>query len=67
MDLPELEDGGSYQLEFTLKKPEKPVNEHYLNVMIGAVLLMNPGKKLRLGVEPNPIYTKENRIRLLKG
>jgi hypothetical protein len=39
---------------------------HYLNVMIGAVLLMNPGKKFRLGVEPVPIYTEENRIRLLK-
>jgi DNA-binding transcriptional MerR regulator len=65
-DLPKLEDGGSYQLEFTFKRPEKPVNEHYLSVMIGAVLLMNPGKKFRLGVEPVPIYTVENRIRLLK-
>ena len=67
VDLPKLEDGGRYQLEFTLKKPQSPVNVHYLNVMIGAVLLMNPGKKFRLGVEPVPIYTEENRIRLLKG
>ena len=66
-DLPKLADGGRYQVEFTFKKPESPVNEHYLNVMIGAVLLMNPGKKFRLGVEPVPIYTKENRMRLLKG
>ena len=65
-DLPKLADGGRYQLEFTLKKPESPVNVHYLNVVIGAVLLMNPGKKFRLGVEPVPIYTKENRMRLLK-
>ena len=64
--LPKLADGGRYQLEFTFKKPESPMNEHYLNVMIGAVLLMNPGKKFRLGVEPVPIYTKENRMRLLK-
>ena len=52
VDLPKLDDGGRYQLEFTLKKPDKPVNEHYLNVVIGAVQLMNPGKKFRLGVEP---------------
>ena len=39
---------------------------NYLGVMIGAVLLRNPGKKFRLGVEPVPIYTKENRMRLLK-
>ena len=67
VDLPKLEDGGRYQLEFTLKKPQSPVNVHYLNVMIGAVLLRNPGKKFRLGVEPVPIYTEENRIRLLRG
>ena len=42
------------------------MNEHYLNVMIGVVLLMNPGRRFRLGVEPVPIYTKENRMRLLK-
>ncbi len=66
VDLPKLEEGGRYQLEFTLKKPEKPVNEKYLSVMTGAVLLRNPGKKFRLGVEPVPIYTEENRIRLLK-
>ena len=65
-DLPKLEDGGSYQLEFSLQKPEKPVDMNYLGVMIGAVLLRNPGKKFRLGVEPVPIYTEENRIRLLK-
>ena len=65
-DLPELEDGGSYQLEFSLKKPEHPVDMNYLGVMIGAVLLRNPGKKFRLGVEPVPIYTEENTIRLLK-
>ena len=66
-DLPKLEDGGRYQLEFSFKKPEHPVDMNYLGVMIGAVLLMNPGKKFRLGVEPVPIYTEENRIRLLKG
>ena len=66
VDLPKLEEGGRYQLEFTLKKPEKPVNEKCLSVMLGAVLLRNPGKKFRLGVEPVPIYTEENRIRLLK-
>lgn len=66
-DLPKLEDGGRYQLEFTFKKPEHPVDMNYLGVMIGAVLLMNPGKKFRLGVEPVPIYTEENRMRLLKG
>jgi len=65
-ELPELEDGGSYQLEFSFKKPEHPVDMNYLGVMIGAVLLRNPGKKFRLGVEPVPIYTKENRIRLRK-
>ena len=65
-ELPELEDGGSYQLEFSFKKPEHPVDMNYLGVMIGAVLLRNPGKKFRLGVEPVPIYTEENRIRLLK-
>lgn len=65
-DLPELEDGGSYQLEFSLKKPEHPVDMNYLGVMIGAVLLRNPGKMFRLGVEPVPIYTEENTIRLLK-
>ena len=65
-DLPELEDGGSYQLEFSFKRPEHPVDMNYLGVMIGAVLLRNPGKKFRLGVEPVPIYTKENRMRLLK-
>ena len=65
-DLPKLEDGGSYQLEFSFKKPEHPVDMNYLGVMIGAVLLRNPGKKFRLGVEPVPIYTKENRIRLRK-
>jgi DNA-binding transcriptional MerR regulator len=67
VELPKLEDGGRYQLEFTLKKPQSPVNVHYLNVMIGAVLLMNPGKKFHLGVEPVPIYTEENRMRLLRG
>ena len=66
-ELPELEDGGSYQLEFSFKKPEHPVDMNYLGVMIGAVLLRNPGKKFRLGVEPVPIYTEENRMRLLKG
>ena len=66
-DLPELEDGGSYQLEFSFKKPEHPVDMNYLGVMIGAVLLRNPGKKFRLGVEPVPIYTEENRMRLLRG
>lgn len=66
-ELPELEDGGSYQLEFSFKKPEHPVDMNYLGVMIGAVLLRNPGKKFRLGVEPVPIYTKENCMRLLKG
>ena len=66
-ELPELEDGGSYQLEFSFKKPEHPVDMNYLGVMIGAVLLRNPGKKFRLGVEPVPIYTEENRIRLLRG
>ena len=65
-DLPELEDGGSYQLEFSFKRPEHPVDMNYLGVMIGAVLLRNPGKKFRLGVEPVPIYTNENRMRLLK-
>ena len=65
-ELPELEDGGSYQLEFSFKKPEHPVDMNYLGVMIGAVLLRNPGKKFRLGVEPVPIYTEENRMRLLK-
>ena len=65
-ELPELEDGGSYQLEFSFKKPEHPVDMNYLGVMIGAVLLRNPGKKFRLGVEPVPIYTKENCMRLLK-
>ena len=65
-ELPELEDGGSYQLEFSFKKPEHPVDMNYLGVMIGAVLLRNPGKRFRLGVEPVPIYTKENRMRLLK-
>ncbi len=65
-DLPKLEDGGRYQLEFSFKKPEHPVDLNYLGVMIGAVLLMNPGKKFRLGVEPVPIYTEENRMRLLK-
>ena len=66
-ELPELEDGGSYQLEFSFKKPEHPVDMNYLGVMIGAVLLRNPGKKFRLGVEPVPIYTEENRMRLLRG
>lgn len=66
VDLPKLEDGGSYQLEFSFKKPEHPVDMNYLGVMIGAVLLRNPGKKFRLGVEPVPIYTEENRMRLLK-
>ena len=66
VDLPKLEEGGSYQLEYTMKAPEKPVNENYLSVMIGAVLLMNAPRRFRLGVEPIPIYTKENRIRLLK-
>lgn len=66
-ELPELEGGGSYQLEFSFKKPEHPVDMNYLGVMIGAVLLRNPGKKFRLGVEPVPIYTKENRMRLLRG
>ena len=66
-ELPELEDGGSYQLEFSFKKPEHPVDLNYLGVMIGAVLLRNPGKKFRLGVEPVPIYTEENRMRLLRG
>ena len=65
-ELPELEDGGSYQLEFSFKKPEHPVDMNYLGVMIGTVLLRNPGKKFRLGVEPVPIYTEENRMRLLK-
>ena len=66
-DLPELEgELRTYQLEFTFKKPEKPVNEKWFNVLLGAVLLRNPGKKFRLGVEPVPIYTEENRIRLLK-
>lgn len=65
-DLPKLEDGGRYQLEFSFKKPEHPVDMNYLGVMIGAVLLRNPGKKFRLGVEPVPIYTEENRMRLLK-
>ena len=36
-ELPELEDGGSYQLEFSFKKPEHPVDMNYLGVMIGAV------------------------------
>ena len=67
VDLPKLEDGGSYQLEFSFKKPEHPVDMNYLGVMIGAVLLRNPGKKFRLGVEPEPIYTEENRMRLLRG
>lgn len=66
-ELPELEDGGSYQLEFSFKKPEHPVDMNYLGVMIGAVLLRNPGKKFRLGVEPVPIYTEVNRMRLLRG
>lgn len=66
-ELPELEDGGSYQLEFSFKKPEHPVDMNYLGVMIGTVLLRNPGKKFRLGVEPVPIYTEENRMRLLRG
>ncbi len=66
-DLPELEgELRTYQLEFTFKKPEKPVNEKCFSVMLGAVLLRNPGKKFRLGVEPVPIYTKENCMRLLK-
>ena len=60
-ELPELKDGGSYQLEFSLKKRGKPVNEQYLNVMIGAVLLRNPGRRFRLGVEPAVLsYTPEN-------
>jgi DNA-binding transcriptional MerR regulator len=63
-ELPELADGGTYYLEFSLKEPRKPVNEHYLNVMIGAVLLQNEGRRFRLGVEPVPVYSPENRMRL---
>ena len=50
-ELPPLEDGGSYRLELTLAPRPKPINEHYLLVMIGAVLLRNEGKKLRFAVE----------------
>ena len=63
-ELPELADGGTYYLEFSLKEPRKPVNEHYLNVMIGAVLLQNEGRRFRLGVEPVPVHSPENRMRL---
>ena len=63
-DLPELEgELRTYQLEISFRKP---VNEVHVSVMIGAVLLRNPGKKLRLVVNMIPNIDKVNRIRLLR-
>jgi len=45
------------------------VTEHFLNVVIGAVLLRNEGKQLRLGVEPDGAtmgWGEENRLRLMR-
>ena len=68
-ELPELEDGGAYRLCVTLKERPRPVTEHFLNVVIGAVLLRNEGKQLRLGVEPDGAtmgWGEENRLRLMR-
>jgi DNA-binding transcriptional MerR regulator len=66
-ELPPLEDGGTYRLGVCLKEREQPVTEHFLSVVLGAVLLQNQGKKLRLAVQPDEIvFTEENALRLYK-
>ena len=62
-ELPELEELGTYLLEISFRRP---VNEVDISVMMGAMLLRNPGQNSRLVVKPVPNFTKENRIRLLK-
>ena len=62
-ELPELEELGTYLLEVSFRRP---VNEVDAGVMMGAVLLRNPGKNSRLIVKAVPNAAKENRLRLLK-
>ena len=66
-ELPPLEDGGSYRLGVCLKEREQPVTEHFLSVVVGAVLLQNRGKKLKLAVQLDEIqFTEENVLRLYR-
>ncbi|MBR4703348.1 MAG: MerR family transcriptional regulator [Oscillospiraceae bacterium] len=66
-ELPPLEEGGTYRLGVCLKERKTPVTEHFLSVLLGAVLLQNQGKKLRLAVQPDEIrFTEENVLRLYR-
>ena len=64
--IPELEDGGTYALDFRLKQRQQPADTSFALFMLGAMLMQNPGKSVRIHCCAENSNDGMNRFRLLK-
>ena len=64
--IPELEDGGTYALDFRLKQGQQPADTSFALFMLGAMLMQNPGKSVRIHCCAENSNDGMNRFRLLK-